>query len=265
MISDRCVYLHKLKGEIVYIGRGSIRRVKSKKSRSKSHLAVWSELEFVIHKDNLTHNEAVCMEQELLDAYFDKNKLFNKARKSTTTRLISFDKISEWLEYDESSPSCLRWLKRKGARALAGSAAGTSFGGYWSVKIDDFYLAHRLVMCLKLKEDLPVNCIIDHINRDRSCNLYSNLRIVTERENAQNRVHSGGALGIQNISYSERKERFTVHWRVNGVLSRVMFSHVKRTNRTKEEALELALAFRQKLVDDGIVIITKEPNAKTNP
>jgi hypothetical protein len=59
---------------------------------------------------------------------------------------------------------------------------------------------------------------IDHIDGDGTNNQRENLRMVTTRENAQNR-HNGvgcGRSGVRNVSWDKRRGRWKVELRIGG-------------------------------------------------
>jgi hypothetical protein len=62
----------------------------------------------------------------------------------------------------------------------------------WNGKL---FLYHRLVYVLSTFHDIPENMQIDHIDGDPTNNRIENLRVVTNRENQQNRKkHRDGSL-----------------------------------------------------------------------
>ena len=73
---------------------------------------------------------------------------------------------------------------------------GRNSKGYSLVKVngkDERY--HRVVMCLALKQDIPPGVEVDHRDGNRTNNSPGNLRLVTRRENHQNRPrHRAGRL-----------------------------------------------------------------------
>ena len=80
--------------------------------------------------------------------------------------VIDRDLILDNLYYDETSPSCLRWLRAVGhGRMRAGSVAGgMDTKGYWIISFrGKRYKAHRIIWCMFSGE-----CIlgkdIDHID-----------------------------------------------------------------------------------------------------
>lgn len=111
MIENRCVYIHKLKGKVVYVGSGSFDRVKSRSCRSKEHLYVWDDLEFEIVVGNITKDIALKIEQALLNAYLLTGNLFNKIVNISDTKIIKYNDISDRLVLSKDSPSWLRWKK----------------------------------------------------------------------------------------------------------------------------------------------------------
>ena len=96
--------------------------------------------------------------------------------------------LSEYFVYDETSPSCLRWIKKASPKSkmLPGDTAGTQRkNGSWQVGVHGSkYLVHRVIWSL-FNED-PGQLLIDHKNRDPSDNRISNLRIATRAQNVMN-------------------------------------------------------------------------------
>ena len=84
------------------------------------------------------------------------------------------------LKYDESSPSGLRWLVDMNGGACAGDIAGSLHpDGYWLITIRERrFMAHRVIMHLVKGFDLESMLQVDHIDRNRSNNLISNLRLL---------------------------------------------------------------------------------------
>lgn len=71
---------------------------------------------------------------------------------------------------------------------------------------------HRLVM-------QQASDIIDHINGDTADNRRSNLRVVSQSENSQNRnkLNSNNSSGVTGVYWSKRERRWMVYVRPQGV------------------------------------------------
>lgn len=96
----------------------------------------------------------------------------------------------------ERHPKLNIWVREDGCIYLPQSGkhkAHWTFGsehshGYLQVKIaGKKYMVHRLVVETYLG-DIPTDCEVDHINRDRKDNRKDNLRVVTPSENSRNRA-----------------------------------------------------------------------------
>jgi hypothetical protein len=98
------------------------------------------------------------------------------------------DKVSSLLFYSEESPSGLKWKRDVSRCVKAGDNAGyRKTDGYYAVKIDGkLYPCHRLV--LQLNGVDVENKIVDHIDRNRSNNVISNLRVATIEQNNSNKT-----------------------------------------------------------------------------
>ena len=73
---------------------------------------------------------------------------------------------------------------------------------------------------------------VDHIDRDKSNNNINNLRWVSKSENQQNTiVRKTNKLGIKNICYDKRKDKYNFQKRINGVRHQKWF-------KTLDEAIE---------------------------
>jgi hypothetical protein len=89
---------------------------------------------------------------------------------------------------NEASPSGLTWAISPSRAISKGDFAGTlTRQGYWAVRFNGKgYKAHRIVWALVNNAD-PAKMEIDHVNRNRSDNRIQNLRLVTRRENFENK------------------------------------------------------------------------------
>jgi len=105
--------------------------------------------------------------------------------------------ISEYLYYDKTSPSLLRWRVDMYSGCTLSyiskhkdSSAGSFDGGrnYWKVQVRGRQLlVHRVVWELH-NNQLPEGYVIDHLDGNGGNNLIDNLRCVLPQINARNRV-----------------------------------------------------------------------------
>lgn len=110
--------------------------------------------------------------------------------------------FEEYVYYDASSKSGLRWLHTKyaGKHAvipvrLKDAEAGTK-KKYWYIKINNkAYSAHRIIMYLLADFQYDSALQIDHIDGNSLNNCFQNLRIVTICENNRN-----SKMRVNNIS-----------------------------------------------------------------
>lgn len=253
--TNKCVYLHKDKEGIVrYIGSGTEYRAYQTWSNSgrggkyAEFVEANGKLEVEVVANGLTKLEAEDLERELFDKY--EESILNQRRPSSA-RLISKEMFEEYLYYDETSKSCLRWKVDLGQRVKADSEAGSlNKNGYHVVQLQGvLYLSHRVVAAL---HNLEVNgYVIDHINRNRSDNRISNLRAVTQKENMQNinrhRLSSANTSGFQGVSYDRCQDRWISSWYESGILKHKCFS--TKNYASSEEALEAAIKYRQEMME----------------
>lgn len=101
--------------------------------------------------------------------------------------------VEDYMYYDDTSPSCLRWKRDNGARAKRGGVAcGTlrDDGYYQGTFNDSSWSAHRIVYYLHHGVWSGKDNCIDHIDGNQSNNRIDNLRMVTHKENSHNRTRA---------------------------------------------------------------------------
>jgi len=119
--------------------------------------------------------------------------------------------------YDEDSPSKLRWkFSRKGRRSnLVAGCLGSD--GYWTVGFNGLMLkCHRVIWMIE-NGTIPDGLEIDHINRVRSDNSFSNLRLVTRSQNGFNKkISKSNTSGFTGVRWSKNEKKWKAQIRVNG-------------------------------------------------
>lgn len=225
MISQKVVYVHKLKedaevagkhfksGKILYIGSGHKRRVVAKVNRTEDHLLLWDKLDKEIIADALSLEQAYELEQKLVLEHWD-SFLLNKKKIIDKVKTYKFEELDKIFYVDEES--VLRWKHDRksgngGVIVKAGDVAGYPYRkGYMTVSINRTnYAVHRIIWCLHNKQDVPAGLVIDHVDRNPGNNSCSNLRLVSHRQNQQNKGARSNT-GYKNITFYKESYSFLV-------------------------------------------------------
>jgi len=126
--------------------------------------------------------------------------------KLSQNRLVKARRLKSILSY-EPLTGLFRWEKCLSPVTRIGDAAGCKNtkhkNGYVAIQIDRMmYKAHRLAW-FYMTGKWPKNQI-DHINRDRSDNRWSNLREATNGQNKRNgNVYASNRSGIPGVFFSK--------------------------------------------------------------
>lgn len=215
MDNQYCVYNHVDSDGIVrYIGSGRIERAKrvnaesSRGAKYKDFVLENGRLRVIIVKDGLTKEESILLEQELYDKQ-NSEYLLNTKRPNYNidTKDINF---SEYLYYDEDSPSFLRWKVKVSQRSNANNIAGSlnKITGYSELMLKGrVYKCHRVVFEL-INGKFDKNLVIDHIDGNRSNNNINNLRLCSNAENSRNVTFNKNSPLPIGVSLSTGKNQF---------------------------------------------------------
>lgn len=269
----KCVYVHLIDNKPVYVGSGSSKRPLSKQHRSESHLLAFSLPNFTIKviADNLTEIDAKNLEQKTIDLYKNNgHKLFNRANTTCQTIPLDREHLSKYVEYSKESPTSLLWVTdtysgRNNTRMMrrVGDFAGSILNsrGYSTISICGVkYQVHRIIWVLHHGE-IPEQMAIDHIDGNRSNNSIENLRCTTYSINAKNKKHKFSNTGFQSISESidnrciSNAGNFIISWTEDLYLGKTKVFRYGPKSRTRCDAFDLALKFRNSLIDIGIIQI----------
>ncbi|MNO43397.1 AP2 domain protein [compost metagenome] len=131
------------------------------------------------------------------------------------------------------------WISKDGKHIYAQGKTKESNYKKW-------ILLHRLVA------KAPANKVVDHINHNTLDNRYSNLRLVTNAENQQNRrgaSRHNRSSRIRGVSWHKRMGKWRVYVQVSGVQHHIgFFSDI-------EEAKLAAIEARKKLLPYSTEVI----------
>lgn len=143
--------------------------------------------------------------------------------------------IGNYLEYDETSSTFLRWKKQThiSNRINVGDEAGSlnkSTSYYHTFFNNKAYLTHRIVFFLH-NGYCPE--VLDHVDCVRTNNNINNIRESTLSENSHNRkINKNSTTGVKGLSISKNK-----YWQLqikkNGKVA--FIETYKLTEKTKEE------------------------------
>ena len=259
-----CVYLHRRKDDhtVFYVGSGTIKRPKSK-HRSNKWLKYVQNCEYYIDivQENLSLSDARDLEQKYLIDY--NTTVINTVNKVAKTRDFDLSVISDYLRYDEASPSGLVWVgdvysgNNSSRRLVAsGQTAGSKLAdGSWRVGIKGkVYLVHRIVFALNTGK-IDENLLIDHIDGNPSNNCIDNLREVTYAVNMRNRKKVDNQSGVTGVCFtavpsgnkiSVNEYYMACVYLLDGKCSSKKYSISKYG---KEEAFRLACQWRKEQIE----------------
>jgi len=152
----------------------------------------------------------------------------------------------EMVYCDETSPSGLRHARdvtygngdtlfraRKGD--VAGSISQNKYYAYRSSRHGTFQV-HRIVWILHYGSDIPLDCLIDHIDGNGLNNKISNLRLLKEPMNTRNaKIYSNNTTGIVGVYFDAKrwKDKNTVrnYWKAS-------WMELDGTQKTKAFSIE---------------------------
>lgn len=139
-------------------------------------------------------------------------RIANKTGATSVTQ----ERLIALLRYNPET-GLFAWLVSRGRTAKAGGVAGgLDKEGYHVIKIDGReYKAHRLAW-LYVHGAWP-SAEIDHVNRDRADNRWSNLREATETQNSANRsMSSRNTSGVKGACWNKARGKWMGYIMSNG-------------------------------------------------
>lgn len=128
--------------------------------------------------------------------------------------LLTVERLRELYRYD---PETGEFTHLRGTgRGRVGTIAGTRRNtGYWTLEVDGVrYLAHRLAW-FYVTGAWPAE-FIDHIDRDRTNNRFSNLREATPVQNQMNKSSRRGSYSrFVGVTFCQRKKKWKAQIGIN--------------------------------------------------
>ena len=126
--------------------------------------------------------------------------------------MISQAQLKEVLEYNPDT-GVFTWLKVIGNRKVGDVAGYKHHNGYINIKIQGkIYQAHRLVY-LYMTGNFPEN-FIDHINRIKDDNIWTNLRDATNSQNKANiKKPKNNTSGYKGVRWHKTNKRWSAEIR----------------------------------------------------
>lgn len=252
--NNYCVYLHKRadNGDVFYIGSGvQNKREKHFTARSKAWHEVKDNFGVVVEifKADLDKVSARNLEESLINSGNYPN-LINKKEVVKSYSSVSKSEFAEFVYYDESSPTCLRWRVVTGPRCKVdepvGSIICTKDGTARSIttKINGRNVKVSRIIWALFNELTPEDMIIDHIDNNPHNNKIENLRCITIAENSRNRQRNKGSKSEFPGIY-RRETNYTASVSINGVNKSTTYAFSKYG---EELALQKCLAWRKSML-----------------
>lgn len=132
------------------------------------------------------------------------------------TPRITQEALKSILEYDQNT-GVFKWIKRLSKRVHVGDIAGHLVDdGYVLIGIGrSVYRAHILAW-LYVHGEYP-NSQIDHINQNKQDNRILNLRLVSKKQNMENRgSQKNNTTGFKGVSWHKQRKKFVAWIKHNG-------------------------------------------------
>lgn len=126
--------------------------------------------------------------------------------------------IHSKITIDSTSPTGAVWVIA--SKSKVGLPAGTlnkKNGYYMTSFAGKSYYIHRLIMELQLGRRLATDEQVDHIDRCKTNNALSNLRVVDSPDNQHNRgAQANSCTGVKGLSWSKKDSAWCGHIKYRG-------------------------------------------------
>ena len=147
---------------------------------------------------------------------------------------MSKKNIKDYLKYDPTSSTGLRWIKSPSRKCKVGDEAFTRISGGYYGGIFNYvnYQAHQVIMFLQYGKWSDRSIHVDHRDGNKTNNNIDNLRFVSPTGNQRNdnrKMQSNNTSGIKGLSL----------WTANGhTYWRASHGKRKKVNKDKQVCLD---------------------------
>ncbi len=159
--------------------------------------------------------------------------------------MINQKLIDELLIYNQQE-GAFYWRHRRGPVKAGARAGSITKDGYWVIGIKFVLIReHHLVWFMETGLFPPKEKHVDHINRNRLDNRFSNLRLADQWQNLGNcKLSKNNTTGHRNVVFNRKNKSYQVQISVNGV------RNAKCGFATVEEAAAVASKWRAIVLGD---------------
>ena len=168
--------------------------------------------------------------------------------------------FKDFLYYDESSPTRLRWLvdiwvgKNFNRKAISkGDPAGclNKVNGYYQVRLKRrTFRIHRLILVL-FNQPISNGKVVDHIDGNKLNNSISNLRIVSLEENAKNRITIESNTGIPYLHKTRTRYQVALVLNNQRYTKTFNFLSLGGEETARYKAIDYLLSMKESMLKSG--------------
>jgi hypothetical protein len=163
-----------------------------------------------------------------------------------TAKILTQARLKELLEYNPETGDFHRVVGRKGA-GFSGTKAGSPSHGYLTIMVDGKnYRCHRLAW-LYVYGEFP-NGHLDHINREKTDNRISNLRVASKKQNAENTgIQANNKSGHRGVFWNSQKSKWHARIKHHGKTLHLGFfdDPLNASNAYQTKAMQLFTHYAQ--------------------
>lgn len=160
---------------------------------------------------------------------------------------ITQTKLREILIYDPET-GMFAWRHKHGRACSKPHAGAMSTGGYIRISVGhSLYAAHRLAW-IYVNGAIPPGLLIDHINRIRTDNRISNLRLATMEQNLANSAARGGRSGCKGVYWCADKKSWRARMMREGRM--IHIGRFKDVTKARDAYLKAVQEYQEKFAQN---------------